>query len=232
MKKRRMDNLRAIREDRTVGYADDVETGNSVSGSSPEPPDAENDEEEQDNDMDDIYRDASFLPVNTIDKYFLPMRNAVERFTQELVIQIGEQIDDETNAEPKVDLVLDSESPSPEAVNGEETLEDAECPLWNQVSPVGGRRRHPCLKESALSGTSREEYKSKKMKKSQRQKMREKNERTKRAKEAMEKQIERFNFAVEAQKKLEEALQKSVIGRKTAPCMIEAILAVNCRAPN
>ena len=46
MKKRRMDNLRAIREDRTVGYADDVETGNSVSGSSPEPPDAEKNEEE------------------------------------------------------------------------------------------------------------------------------------------------------------------------------------------
>jgi len=38
--------------------------------------------------------------------------------------------------------------------------------------------------------------------------MREKNERTKRAKEAREKQIERFKFAVEAQKKLEEALQK------------------------
>jgi len=69
-----MENLRAAQENRTVGFTDDVETGNSVSGSSPEPPDAENDEEEQENDMDEIHRDASFLPVNTIDKYFLPMR--------------------------------------------------------------------------------------------------------------------------------------------------------------
>jgi len=57
------------------------------------------------------------------------MRNAVERFTQELVLQIGEQIDDETNTETKAETVFDSESPSPEAVNGEETLEDAESPL-------------------------------------------------------------------------------------------------------
>jgi len=125
-----------------------------------------------------------------------------------LVIQIGEQIDVETNAETKVDVVFDSESPSTEAVNGEETLEDTESTLWNQVSPIGGRRRHACLKEYVPSGTSREEYKSTEMKKSQRQKMREKSERTKRAKEAREKQIERFKFAVEAQTKLEEALQK------------------------